>query len=675
MPEVPAPRPSKPAIGVPMPEILAVLAVLGIAVLGIAAAPLAVGGVIGLLSPAAGVELVAPAIVPAVRILVTAAAALAIISLVRGHGKSAARYERDLPPGREVEIYRGFTRDVGIQPPMVRKIVDITAAMTEDEREGDFRRASQPSFAAELGYHLGIDAETRALLREFFAEAGTERRSFSSSTRMTIENGRIERSQETTAEAGPAKQPQDGEAKEDSATEGHPARRIARVFDPWDPAALPDTGPDPQFVPPVADFDNSDGDAAPDPAALPHTGPDPQFVPPVAGEEDSAPNPPATGCDDPDTAALVAAAELAARLPRAGDLLALYAYRDPGEEVLLAEFATPKIRHVDELDGSIEPAFFQAGVRRHRATAWRLDLSRAPDPDEGLGSPVWIPVGLCEIDPNRSEAWKLVQVPPGESATFYCQDGSMSRLANRLASLLGSLYPDLAISEDPAGVRYSIPSNGTTITLAGSDDANPASIHGDADRIAGPHQDEIHAVTLLGDLGQRWFAQRLGVDAVAHGDWLALLSLMTTLLMRSEPVDAKDLLGAWATPGSDRGRDLLDLLARVFGDALDHGSGGWELSNVRLDVFWLEELLELDPGHDNEQALASFFTTTFQPQSLEWLFHLSAMDPRSRTTDAIRLENLAKDVLAASVARLAPSATGTLADHLGFIASTLEQEG
>jgi len=104
-----------------------------------------------------------------------------------------------------IELYRGLTRDAGVAPGVVRQVIDSTLRMAEDERDGDFERANIPNFAAELGYRLGINSETRAMMREFFQTNRDDdtKRSFSTSTRVTMEGGRIEHTQGTKAEVEP----------------------------------------------------------------------------------------------------------------------------------------------------------------------------------------------------------------------------------------------------------------------------------------------------------------------------------------------------------------------------------------------------------------------------------------------------------------------------------------
>ena len=105
-----------------------------------------------------------------------------------------------------VSVYRDI-RDRGIAPAIAQQVVDANANMDKDTRAHDWQQANQPSFAAELGYRLGVDGETRKMMREFFLNSGAEadmRRTFSTSLEITLENGNIHKSHTTDAAIEPA---------------------------------------------------------------------------------------------------------------------------------------------------------------------------------------------------------------------------------------------------------------------------------------------------------------------------------------------------------------------------------------------------------------------------------------------------------------------------------------
>lgn len=132
------------------------------------------------------------------------AVACAFLALVRRGAISEAELWEDQDEGA-IELYRGLTRDAGVAPGVVRQVIDSTSRLAEDERGADFERANIPNFAAELGYRLGINSETREMMREFFQTNRDDdtKRSFSTSTRVTMEGGRIEHTQGTKAEVEP----------------------------------------------------------------------------------------------------------------------------------------------------------------------------------------------------------------------------------------------------------------------------------------------------------------------------------------------------------------------------------------------------------------------------------------------------------------------------------------
>ena len=346
-------------------------------------------------------------------------------------------------------------------------------------------------------------------------------------------------------------------------------------------------------------------------------------------------------------------------------------------EMLVAEFRTASSTRAEELGSAVQPLFRHAGIRRHQTPVWQIDLAGAPIREDDLSAVVWIPVGVAQLgDQRQRRAWKLVAVPAGTSRSFSVGGEFAALAAARLEWTLGELYGDLEIDHDGGILRYLLPGLGVSIELAVAEApaGGDGEIHADRDLVAGPPESRAVDLAFLGDLRREFFAARLGVGELAHQDWLALLNMTTTLLMRAEPVNSKELLGQWATPESARGAELIGMLAQVFADALEGDAAGWLLSNVRLDLFWIEELLDEFAVEQDPQwrgALADFFVRKFRAESLRWLFSLGAMDPRMRSADAVALERLAVRVLGEAVDLLSPGADGTLAENLALIASAI----
>jgi hypothetical protein len=182
-------------------------------------------------------------------------------------------------------------------------------------------------------------------------------------------------------------------------------------------------------------------------------------------------------------------------------------------------------------------------------------------------------------------------------------------------------------------------------------------------------------VSIFSDGGRKWFSSRLGVDEIEHPDWLAVFTLFITLCMRTEPITSKDLLGQWATPESGRGKQLIEMVKKIFGDRFKGDSEGWALSNVRLDLFWLEDYLKDDfPSEAWTDAVRDFFVRKFEVGSLDWILNLGSMDPKTRTSDLIQMEKLLRYVLSEAVDLIGPDAEGELAVKLDSIAKIIGKE-
>ena len=231
-----------------------ILVVVALAIVAVAAAPVLVAAVVGYLP--AGARLAGTHYISlldmALRVLIAIAAAIAIRLLLGDRGRASALEELGLEEsGGQIEVYRGFTRDVGVDPSVARQVIEMNSAMSEGDRGSDFRRANQPNFGAELGYHLGVDAETRAMMREFFATAAQDsRRSFSTTTHVIVEGGRIERSHATTAEVEPTSRyaPRDPENDPNWTGEVTEKELHAKIFGGWDDAPALDERVEQLFI-------------------------------------------------------------------------------------------------------------------------------------------------------------------------------------------------------------------------------------------------------------------------------------------------------------------------------------------------------------------------------------------------------------------------------------------
>lgn len=772
---------------------LIVVAIL--AAIGSFVTPTLVIGVVGYLPLSSRIAggLYEPLITDGVRLVIVLVAALVIRTLMRDKGRATALHEAGLSDSDgAIEVYRGFANEVGVDPALARQVIDLNARMSREERGSDFHRANQPNFSAELGYHLGVDGETRAMMREFFATSAEDaRRSFSTSTHVTMEGGRIERHHETDAVVEPVSRFAPRDPENDPNWRGEVTKRElnAKIFGSWDdePVVVPSSFTE-EYPPviPVADSDNdtvvlaefdedhNDGgeDEAPNVvlpqnweseaelAIVPNEDEDeeideeahplePTFGD-VAEEEgegivlasedgwsddeilyngvvqgiaesepqwaegdetdvvsdgieladkhgqvlDVAESNPVENSDipeieeseifsdddevfalvqsDPVVAGLINAMGLTRRMPSTDDVRYLYAFYGGDSETLITQFHTPRTTHVDQLGSSIEPLMRYGGVRRHKTLTWKIDLSTYPELEDDIAAIVWIPVGITQLEDKGSHtAWKLVGVQAGTSATFHVLRQSAVLTAARLEWILGNLHEDLRIDRDGSGMHFFLPNLGVTIDLVATEALTHGDfdIHDDIDNVDGPPHDDPHNVSLLGDGGRVWISSRLGIPEVSHNDWLPMINMLTTLIMRVEPVSAKDLLGQWATVESERGKDLLAMLQMIFGDCLASEDGGLVLANVRLDLFWLAELIE---GGENE-TLVDFFARKFDPAALELLFSLNAMDPRMRTSDAILLEQKTTRLLNDVVELLSPSASPVLAEKLAFIASKMKR--
>jgi hypothetical protein len=103
--------------------------------------------------------------------------------------------ERDIAP-EAVDTYRKM-RDSGIDPAIAHRVVSTSMEMKPSERTKDWEQANQPNFSAELSQSLGVDRETRKMMRDFFlanVDERDSRRSFSTSTQISIENDSIKKS-------------------------------------------------------------------------------------------------------------------------------------------------------------------------------------------------------------------------------------------------------------------------------------------------------------------------------------------------------------------------------------------------------------------------------------------------------------------------------------------------
>ncbi|MHB1731852.1 MAG: hypothetical protein ACYCU8_00090 [Ferrimicrobium acidiphilum] len=119
--------------------------------------------------------------------------AVVIWFLVRAQAGVLA--ERYIEP-EAVNTYRQM-RDSGIDPVIAHRVVSASMEMEPNERTKDWEQANQPNFSAEIAQSLSVDRETRKMMRDFFVTNSEEkdaRKSFSTSTQISIENDRIQKS-------------------------------------------------------------------------------------------------------------------------------------------------------------------------------------------------------------------------------------------------------------------------------------------------------------------------------------------------------------------------------------------------------------------------------------------------------------------------------------------------
>ena len=727
-----------------------IILVAPLAVLSVVLAPTVVSAIAGYFHGAAlgGVEAHLSLITAIIRIVIVGLAGVIVMVLVRE--RRAAVHEWAISEtGGAVEVYRGFVSDVGVEPALARQVVELNSRLDDEDRVGDFRRANQPNFAAELGYQLGVNPDTRRMMQEFFAGADPDaRRSFSTSTHVSIEGGRVEQTYDTAAQVEPVSRyaPKDPDNDPNWKGEITPVELRAKIFGKWDePFASHSSTGDAQATSSNSeviegfgkwgmvdlDLELANLRGLPDDVPVDSTEPLDLAVDTtngsvgswagdgVSGDEPKNEDEPlvqrgaetlvedasvleASAQDiaesvfdndatelgmfgeddeifaqvenDPVISGLIKAMGLTRRLPKPEKLRYLFAFYGSGVETLVSEFMEPSITHIEQIGSSVEPLYRYAGIQRHQTGSWVIDLSGTPEREDDLSAVVWIPVGIAHLgDVKDRRAWKLVPVPSGSSETFFVLHSQAPLIAARLEWILGNLYEDLQIERVDNTVQYFLPSQGVTLDLVATGELSHGDndIYGDEDAVGGPTRHIPHNVSLLGDGAREWLSDQLGTQQVGITDWLCMVHMMTTLLMRVEPVTSKELLGQWATPGSARGQEIIAMLHTVFGDSVTGSDDGWMLSNVRLDLFWLEELLEDADNEVSRVALADFFIRKFHPEILQWLPNLGAMDPRMRSGEAVRLEALVRRVLSGALTLLRPGATGTLLEHLEAIASVI----
>ncbi len=173
-----------------------------------------------------------------VRLLVIVIAGLVLRLLIRDKGRATQLYQHGLEgTDGAVELYRGFAEEIGVEPSVARRVVDVNAQIGADERVRDFNRANVPNFSASLGHRLGVGAEDLAMMREFFATSSPDaRRSFSTSTHVTMEGGRIEQHHETDAVVEPVSRfaPKDPD-NDPNWHQGASSRELSsKIFGDWE---------------------------------------------------------------------------------------------------------------------------------------------------------------------------------------------------------------------------------------------------------------------------------------------------------------------------------------------------------------------------------------------------------------------------------------------------------
>ena len=792
-----------------------------VAIIGILVTPILVSGVVGYLPEGARVAggNYQTLVDSVVRLLIIVIAVLVLRFLISDKGRATQLHQYGLEDiDGAIELYRGFAEEIGVDPSVARRVIDMNIQMDSDERTRDFNRANIPNFSASLGQRLGVGAEDLAMMREFFATSAPDaRRSFSTSTHVTMEGGRIEQHHETDAVVEPVSRfaPKDPE-NDPNWHEGASSRELtSKIFGDWNEGSAFTSSPlVEEATPGVADLgndytdkslllggytpyddheDRGDVDNSSDvnvegptttsaelesePEDHDYTSEeqtanmfmvsdlgeitDENFVDLskldqnepceeiLLDEEDGwsedeilhngvtrliGPSEPhwddsdetdvvtdgsdgggyygelGTDADrfeqssstydavdnseipfhqeeipifsddaifagvenDPVIAGLINAVRLTRRIPSTKDIRYIYAIYGGDSEMLITDLATDRTSHVDNMVSGIEPLYRFAGVRRHKTSTWSVDLSNYSEMEDGIDAVVWVPVGIAKLmDGADRTAWKLVGVKAGTSATFHVLPDSAALVAARLEWILGNLYDDLHIESDISGTHYFLSNLGVMIDLVLTHELTHGDfdLHGDLDNVAGPEKGEPHNLSLLGDGSRKWISTRLGIPEVDHSDWLPLLNMIMLLIMRVEPVSSSELLGQWATSGSNRGKELLDMLKMLFGSSLNTEDDEWILANVRLDIFWLEELLE----DGQTEVVRTFINNKFDPGSLDVLLSLTAMDPRMRITEALLLEQKLITVLNTMVDALHPSAEGVLSEKLALIESKIKK--
>ncbi|MHB1732956.1 MAG: prolipoprotein diacylglyceryl transferase [Ferrimicrobium acidiphilum] len=378
---------------------------------------------------------------------------------------------------------------------------------------------------------------------------------------------------------------------------------------------------------------------------------------------------------DPVFVGLIESMKLTRRLNTTDNMRYVYAYYGSDQPLLVTELIEPLVAHVDRFPPTVVPLVVQAGVRRCSTTAWVVDISSSASREADLSAIVWVPVGITRLgDAGNHTAWRLVPVASGSKRIFHVQQEHAALAAIRLELALAAVYDGCEVGWAESSMFFTVAGLGVTIELAVDDtlELTDEDIHADDNYVQGPESPTIYNVPLLADMARTWISERLGEPNLEVSDWLPLVNMITTLIMRVEPVPSRDLLGQWATPDSARGKNLIGKLEHIFGDGLSGDASGWVLSNVRCDVFWIAELLALEgDGADIIGPLTNFVVNTFRPGYSQSLLSLSALDPRMRSTDGIRLEQIITDVLGETLDLLSPGADGVLREHLNVIAVML----
>ena len=696
-------------------------------------APAIIAAVGERLSAAGSVQVLghAGAFVWALRIaLLAVVAVVTLVSHSQAQVAVAEEVLRTEGDGGEMEIYEGFVEDVGVHPAVARSVIEASSQMSDADRSLDFHRANIPNFAAELGYRLGIDPKTREAMREFFLtnQDKDTRRSFSTSMRLVMEEGRIEQTQDTNAEVEPIVSPDaerfpekelvdapmifdawDGLVDEDERTERDDCFRTqddSSVLDLHDSvldkedigSTESDDGWLNETVSPenasdlagIAEYhdDEIDEDDAEYHDAVEDRDEDrseaDSFY--ALGQEilepaDELPTENLSEDEifeqvtsDPNISALAQGILMTRRLPKMDDLRYLYSIYGSEHPSLIVEFRAPSITHKEQMGDAVRPLFNHAGVWRHRSSVWVCDLGDRPAQEDDLSAVIWIPVGVTHLgDPADRVAWKLVPVSSGGTETFYVAATEMPLVSARIEWILGNVYEDMEILDDGDPKTFFIPSLQTTIDLKTSEAATHGDhdIFGDETEPRGPEAPALCGLSIFSDGGRALFSSRLGIEEISHPDWLAVFSLTAVLCMRTEPVDSKELLGQWATPDSPRGKQLISMLQSIYGDSLVGDSKGWVLANVRVDLFWLDDILTRG---GNESIVRRYFLKDFEVDALEWILNLSSMDPRTRTVDLVQMEQLLRSTLSQTVEILRVGAEPELVEKLDAISSLIGKD-